>query len=113
MWIADILGRVDVKQAQITKAEDRAYILDEVGNLPGGLGAINSRVMAALGGWVVGEAQAMLAALPEAERGASVLLTNVATMLMDQGRLAEAEALFGSSWRCGAQRAGTGTRTRW
>ena len=80
-WIADILGRVDVKQAQITKVEDRAYILGEVGKLPGVLGAINSNVMAALGGWVVGEAKAMLAALPEAKRGGSVLINNVATML--------------------------------
>ena len=74
--------------------EDRAYILGEVGQLKGGLGAINSSVMAALRGWVVGEAQAMLAALPEAERGGSLLLNNVAVMLRDQGRLAEAEALY-------------------
>ena len=67
-WIGQILGRVDVKQAQITKVEDRAYILGEVGKLPGALGAINSNVMGALRGWVIGEAQAMLAALPAAER---------------------------------------------
>ena len=101
-WIGRILGRVDVKQAQITKVEDRAYILGEVGQLPGGLGAINSNVMAALGGWVVGEAQALLAALPEAKRGASRLLANVAVMLKNQGRLAEAEALYReylAAWR--------------
>eukprot|EP00964_Phaeocystis_antarctica_P014737 scaffold8134_cov57-Phaeocystis_antarctica.AAC.1 len=57
------------------------------------MGAVNSSVMAALGGWVVGEAQAMLEAMPEAERGTSLLLGNVATMLMNQGRLAEAETL--------------------
>ena len=62
-WIAKILGRVDVKQAQITKVDDRAYILGEVGQLPGGLGAINTSVMAALRGWMVDEARAMLAAL--------------------------------------------------
>eukprot|EP00964_Phaeocystis_antarctica_P007130 scaffold3863_cov59-Phaeocystis_antarctica.AAC.1 len=93
-WIAQILGRVDVKQAQITKAEDREYILGEVGSLPGGMGAVNSSVMAALGGWVIGEAQAMLEAVPEAKRGTSLLLANVATMLTTQGRLAEAEALY-------------------
>eukprot|EP00964_Phaeocystis_antarctica_P002369 scaffold1228_cov66-Phaeocystis_antarctica.AAC.1 len=71
LWIGQILGRVDVKQAQVTKAEDRDYILSEVGKLPGGMGAVNSSVMAALGGWVVDEAQAMLAAVPEAERGTS------------------------------------------
>merc|ERR1719272_2177896 len=92
-WIADILGRVDVKQAQITKAKDREYILGEVGSLPGGMGAVNSSVMAALRGWVIGEAQAMLEAVPEVKRGTSLLLSNVATMLQEQGRLAEAEAL--------------------
>ena len=70
-----------MKQAQITKVEDRAYILGEVKKLPGALGAINSSVMAALGGWVVDEAQAMLAALPAAERGATHLIANVAVML--------------------------------
>eukprot|EP00964_Phaeocystis_antarctica_P116692 scaffold80604_cov57-Phaeocystis_antarctica.AAC.1 len=94
LWIGQILGRVDVKQAQITKAEDREYILGEVGSLPGGMGAVNSSVMAALGGWVVGEAQAMLEAMPEAERGTSLLMNNVAIMLESQGRLTEAEALY-------------------
>ena len=42
---------------------------------------------------VVGEAQAMLEAVPEAKRGTSLLLNNVAIMLKNQGRLAEAEAL--------------------
>ena len=93
LWIGQILGRVDVKQAQVTKAEDRDYILSEVGKLPGGMGAVNSSVMAALGGWVVDEAQAMLAAVPEAERGTSGLLSNVAILLKNQGRLAEAETL--------------------
>ena len=107
-WIGQILGRVDVKQAQITKVEDHAYILGEVKQLPGGLGAINSRVMAALGGWVVGEAQAMLAALPEAKRGTSPLLSNVAGVLGVQGRLAEAEVL--ERERLAAKRAEGGDR---
>ena len=42
---------------------------------------------------VVGEAQAMLEAVPEAERGTSGLLSNVAILLKNQGRLAEAETL--------------------
>ena len=107
-WIDQILGRIDVKQAQITKAEDREYILGEVGKLPGGMGAVNSSVMAALGGWVVGEAQAMLEAMPEAERGTSLLLANVAVMLMNQGRLAEAEALYRE--KLAAERAKGGDR---
>ena len=92
-WVGQILVRVDVKQAQISKVEDREYILSEVRKLPGGMGAVNSSVMAALRGWVIGEAQAMLEAVPEVKRGTSLLLSNVATMLQEQGRLAEAEAL--------------------
>ena len=107
-WVGQILVRVDVKQAQISNVADRAYILREVKQLPGGLGAINSRVMAALGGWVVGEAQAMLAALPEAKRGTSPLLSNVAGVLRDQGRLAEAEVL--ERERLAAKRAEGGDR---
>ena len=44
----------------------------------------------------------MLAALPEAERGTSRLLSNVAVMLTQHGRLAEAEALMRkrvAAWR--------------
>ena len=93
LWIGQILGRVDVKQAQISKTEDREYILGEVGTLPGGMGAVNSSVMTALSGWVVDEAQAMLEAVPEAKRGTSKLLSNVAILLKNQGRLAEAETL--------------------
>ena len=103
-WIGQILARVDVEQAQISKLDDREYILGEVDKLPsavpedreyipGGMGAINSSVMAALRGWVIGEAQAMLEVVPFDERGTSLLLSNVATMLQEQGRLAEAEAL--------------------
>ena len=44
-WISKILGRVDVKQAQNTKVEDRAYILGEVGKL----GAVVERMTEFLG----------------------------------------------------------------
>ena len=42
---------------------------------------------------MVGEAQALLAAVPERKRGGSILIANVASMLQNLGRLAEAEAL--------------------
>eukprot|EP00964_Phaeocystis_antarctica_P162844 scaffold137927_cov93-Phaeocystis_antarctica.AAC.1 len=64
-----------------------------MGKLLGEMGAVNSSVVAALGGWVVSEAQAMLEAVPEAKRGTSKLLNNVGMVLTKQGRLAEAEAL--------------------
>ena len=44
----------------------------------------------------------MLAAVPERKRGATDLLCNVAAMLKDQGRLAEAEPLYRldlAAWR--------------
>jgi len=109
LWVGQILARVDVKQAQITKAEDREYILGEVGKLPGGMGAVNSSVMGALSGWVVDEAQAMLEAVPEAERGRSGLLSNVAILLKNQGRLAEAEPL--QRERLALRRAKSGDRS--
>ena len=109
LWVGQILARVDVKQAQITKAEDREYILGEVGKLPGGMGAVNSSVMGALSGWVVDEAQAMLEAVPEAERGRSGLLSNVAILLKNQGRLAEAETL--QRERLALRRAKSGDRS--
>ena len=56
--------------------------------LEGGLGAINSNVMGALRGWLTTEAKALLETMPEEERGTSVLMTNVAMMLTDGGRLA-------------------------
>jgi len=101
-WVGQILVRVDVKQAQISNVADRAYILGELGKLPGGLGGLNSSVSAALREWVIGEAEAMLEMLPEAKRGTSLLLSNVATMMQEQGRLAEAEALMRvqlAAWR--------------
>ena len=92
-WIGQILGRVDVKLAQISKAVDREYIVREVKTLDGGLGAINANVMGALRGWLTSEAKALLARLPEAERWTSVLCENVAEMLEEAGRQAEAEEL--------------------
>ena len=76
-WIGQILGRVDVKLAQISQAADRAYIVREVKTLDGGLGAINANVMGALRGWLTSEAKALLARLPEAERWTSELCNNV------------------------------------
>ena len=57
------------------------------------MGAINSNVMGALQGWLTTEAKALLEKMPRKKRGTSVLMENVATMLMDGGRLAEAEVL--------------------
>ena len=57
------------------------------------MGAINSNVMGALRGWLTTEAKALLETMPEEERGTSVLMENVAQMLTDGGRLAEAEVL--------------------
>merc|ERR1719409_1848906 len=94
-WIAKLLGGIDVKRAQISFVKDREYIVGEVAKLEGGMGAINSNVMGALRGWLTTEAKALLETMPEEERRTSLLMHNVAVMLMDGGRLAEAEVLQG------------------
>merc|ERR1719352_2258911 len=93
-WVAQLLGGIDVKRAQISVVKDREYIVGEVAKLEGGMGAINSNVMGALRGWLTTEAKALLETMPEEERGTSVLMTNVAVMLTEGGRLAEAEELM-------------------
>jgi tetratricopeptide (TPR) repeat protein len=92
--IAKILSAIDVRDAQISKVDDREYILGEVAKLDGGLGQVTSVVVAALRGWLQAEARKCLEGMPRAERGTSALIDRVATMLQAQGKLVEAEALF-------------------
>ena len=85
---------VDARRAQVSKAEDRDYILGEVAKLGGGLSEINATVCGALRGWLAREGRAALERLPAAERGTSVLIHSVALLLQNQGDLAGAAPLY-------------------
>ena len=93
--IAGIVAGIDVRDAQISKVEDRDYILREVAELEGGLGSVTARVCEALREWLAAEGKAALGRVVDAsERGASVLLRQVASLLRAQGKLEEAAPLY-------------------
>jgi len=92
--IASIVASVDARDAQITKTDDRAYILNQVAKLDGGLGAVTATVCARLREWLAAEGQAALARLPAAARGTSALINNLARLLQDMGELDAAEPLL-------------------
>ena len=86
--------------------------MGEVAKLEGGMGAINSNVMGALRGWLTTEAKALLEKMPKKKRGTSLLMLNVAAMLDDCGRLAEAEVLKREYLAACRAKWGRGLRTR-
>ena len=92
--VANLLACVDARDAQISKVEDRDYILGEVAKLDGGVGYVTSVVLAALRGWLQAEARRCLDAMDKAERGTSRLIDRVASLLKAQGKLGEAEPLY-------------------
>ena len=92
--VAGIVAAIDVRDAQISKPDDRDYILGEVGKLKGGLGSVTSSVCASLRAWLAGEGRAALGRMATAERGTSKLLNRFARLQQDLGDLEEAAALF-------------------
>ena len=92
--ILQILSALDARDAQISKTEDRAYILGQIEGLDGGLGTVTASVCAALREWLVAEALATLERMPSSERGTSTLLMKVAMLLRTLGKLDEAEPLY-------------------
>ena len=92
--IATIVASLDARDAQISKTEDREYILGEVAKLDGGLSSVTAKVCASLREWLANEGRAELARMDAAERGTSLLLMNVARLLQAQGKLDEAEPLY-------------------
>ena len=73
--IAGIVAAIDVCDAQISKEEDREYILGEVGKLEGGLGSVTASVCESLREWLAAEGKAALGRMGAEERGTSVLLS--------------------------------------
>ena len=109
--IDKIVGGVDARDAQISKVDDREYILGEVAKLEGGLGAVTETVCAALRGWLKDEGRAALARLPAAERATSVLLLAcLGLLLQDMGKVEEAKASCSSG--CSGETQGMTSRVR-
>jgi tetratricopeptide (TPR) repeat protein len=92
--IAGIVAGIDAADAQITKIEDRDYILAEVAQLEGGIGAVTATVCASLREWLAAEGRAALARMPREERATSALQNQLGMLLMNQGKLDEAGGLL-------------------
>jgi tetratricopeptide (TPR) repeat protein len=92
--IAGIVAGIDAADAQITKIEDRNYILAEVAQLEGGIGAVTATVCASLREWLAAEGRAALARMPREERAMSVLQNQLGRLLHYQGKLDEAGVLL-------------------
>merc|ERR1719442_303056 len=96
--IAGIVADLDARKAQVSKSEDRDYILGEVAKLDGGLGAVTSTVCSALRDWLAEQGRKALQrrreALGERHPDTLVLMDCIAGLLTDQGDLEGAEPLF-------------------
>ena len=92
--IAGIVAGIDAADAQITMVEDRDYILAEVAQLEGGIGAVTATVCASLREWLAAEGRAALARMPREERATSALQNQLGLLLHDQGKLDEAGVLY-------------------
>jgi len=87
------LSKVDVRTATCRKEKDTKAILDE---LKEGVGfvACNTLVISLLREALAAQARASLERLPAAERGTSVLISNLGLLLMKMGKLEEARPLY-------------------
>ena len=75
--IAKIVANIDARDAQISKEEDRGYIMGEVEKLGGGLGAVTATVCGALRTWLAEEGRAALGRMPARNKGRPGLLHNL------------------------------------
>jgi tetratricopeptide (TPR) repeat protein len=92
--IAGMVAGLDARDAQISKLDDRDYILGEVAKLDGGLDSVTTTVCTSLREWLAAEGKAALVGLPMEQRGTSTLLMSVARLLKAQGKLDEAAPLY-------------------
>ena len=100
--IAGIVAAVDARDTQITKVDDRGYILGRIEGLAPnaanaemeGLSRVTECVTGALRGWLASSAQEELAKLTPAERATSTLINSVGRLLQAQGDLEGAELIL-------------------
>ena len=92
--IAHAVAGVDARDAQISKEEDREYIMQRVAELEGGLGGVNASVCAALRVWLAEEGRAALDRLPAGQRRTSPLMGMLGRLLQAQGDLDGAAVLL-------------------
>ena len=94
--IAGIIADLDARKAQVSKPEDRDYILGQVRMLDGGLGTVTSTVCSSLRGWLAEQGRKVLQSHHEdnGEQNIIRLKDRVASLLQAQGDLAGAEPLF-------------------
>jgi len=106
--IAGIVAGIDAADAQITKIEDRDYILAEVALLKGGIGAVTATVCASLREWLAAEGRAALARIPSEKRATSTLQTQLGRLLQNLGKHLEAAPMLREALE--ARRATLGNR---
>ena len=86
--------RVDVRGATAHVKSDQDNIHRLIRETLGGPLATSQRVIGALQQWMAEVGRAALGALPPSERATSSLIVNLAALLKDHGKGAEAEALY-------------------
>jgi len=106
--IESIVAGIDAADAQISKIEDRDYILAEVAKLEGGIGAVTKAVCAKMREWLAAEGHAALMRMPGEKRATSKLQDALARLLQVQGKLIESEPLLREALE--ARRAAFGDR---
>ncbi|XRB00898.1 kinesin light chain 3 [Pycnococcus provasolii] len=88
---------VDVQRAEAWKVEDRDAILSAVRRYPGGASQVNKLIKDQMRSWVVESAINALGRLHKNIRATTKLLADVANLLENQGKYADAELLYRES----------------
>ena len=91
--IAASLSRVDARQSTAWLQSDRDTIFAAV-EAGCGFTQLNAAVHGLLRDWLADSGRAALGKLPKEQRGTLPLISNLARLLRDQGRLADAEPLY-------------------
>ena len=86
--------KLDVERAEAWNKDDLNNILAAVREYPGGASEVNKRIKDQMRSWLAEAAKTALDGLSTESRATSELLMDVANLLYDQGKYAEAEPLY-------------------